>query len=68
MEEIPPHIKARGFCPVCEAPFPLTHRKGDDFDLRPVTQHIVQAHPELRDNRHVPNVRVQWEIQPPQRP
>jgi hypothetical protein len=32
----------------------------DGFDLRPVEKHIVATHEELRDSKHVPNVRVIW--------
>ena len=62
MRPIPNHIKAYAYCPACQERLELTHWDGEDFDLRPVYAHIVRTHPELRDNRHVPNVRIQWEV------
>jgi hypothetical protein len=62
MEKIPPHIKVLAYCPVCETPLPLTHKQGEDFVLQPVEAHIVQAHPDMKGNKHVPNIRIQWEV------
>ena len=60
MQIIPPDRHVIAYCPECQQKIGLTHWNGADFDLKPVEIHIVQAHPELRDNRHVPNVRIQW--------
>ena len=62
MKPIPPDTRATAFCPVCEEPIELTHWDGNDFDVKPVEVHIVKTHPELRDNRHVPNIRIQWSV------
>jgi len=60
MKPIPPTVRAVAICPVCEVRIELTHWDGEEYDIKPVEVHIVKTHPELRDNNHVPNIRIQW--------
>jgi hypothetical protein len=63
MLTIPDDREVWAVCPVCEERIALSRMIDTiNFDLSPIKHHIVAAHSELKENKHVPNVRILWRV------
>ncbi len=70
MRAIESNIEAVAECPLCDVVVRLTHLVAPHtYDLTPMARHIVAHHPEKRDSKEVPNIRILWKVmdEPPPR-